>query len=217
MRPASDSELWRSNGGEALPSTRNRVRTGRRSASTLRLGNSSGRFCTSSSITKPRSPPNASMGSARRATAAGSSRSKRVTSTLELRAIAAASVVLPTCRAPNRPTTGNRPSSRVTVRRWKGRSSTLGYYLDNSVLKTDISRLTATPHSHSIVSETSKLLFLLTEYFRLSRFTGNYADKRCRLEAIDDDSSPASLCHPALAGGWPGCLNNVVSCKRKTS
>ena len=38
MRPASDSELWRSNCGEALPSTRNRARTGRRSASTLRLG-----------------------------------------------------------------------------------------------------------------------------------------------------------------------------------
>ena len=37
MRPASDSELWRSNCGEALPSTRNRARTGRRSASTLRL------------------------------------------------------------------------------------------------------------------------------------------------------------------------------------
>ena len=29
MRPASDSELWRSNCGEALPSTINRARTGR--------------------------------------------------------------------------------------------------------------------------------------------------------------------------------------------
>ncbi len=145
MRPASDSELWRSNCGEALPSTRNRARTGRRSASTLRLGNSSGRFCTSSSITSPRSRPNASMGSARRATAAGSSRSKRVTSTLEFRAMVAARVVLPTCRAPNRPTTGNQPSSRVTVRRWKGRWITLRYYLAISVCKTDISRLTTTP------------------------------------------------------------------------
>lgn len=199
MRPASDSELWRRSCGEALPSTRNRVRTGRRSASTLRLGNSSGRFCTSSSITNPRRPPNASMGSARRATAAGSSRSKRVTSTLELRAMAAASVVLPTCRAPNRPTTGNRPRSRETVRRWNGRSITLECYLEISVFKTAFSRLTCTLHSHSIVSEPLNFLFQRIYFFGPPQFTVRFTDNQLRLNAIDGDRRRMGLCALAAA------------------
>jgi hypothetical protein len=43
------------------------------------------------------------------------------------------------------------------------------------------------PHSHSIVSETTKLLIQLMEIFRLPPLTVRFAVKKCRLVPIDGD------------------------------
>jgi hypothetical protein len=42
-------------------------------------------------------------------------------------------------------------------------------------------------HSHSIVSETTKLLIQLMEIFRLPPLTVRFAVKKCRLVPIDGD------------------------------
>ena len=92
--------------GPALPRTRKRAGRGTRSANTRRVVKMSGNRWISSSTTSPRSGDRASNGSASRARSALDSRSKKCVGPARRPATSLARVVLPTCRAPTRPTTG---------------------------------------------------------------------------------------------------------------
>ena len=85
-----------------------RPRAARRSASTQGVGKRSGRRCTSSMTTRPRSSPSTSSGSSvRRFRSAELSRSSQWVGPVYSHPIGCANVVLPICRGPRMAATGN--------------------------------------------------------------------------------------------------------------
>ena len=89
--------------------------------------------------TRPRRSWIARVGSARRASSRGSSRSNTVTWSQPRAATSRARVVFPTWRAPTMPTTGNLPRRDATSPRARSRGITDSVYIENSSRQAEFS------------------------------------------------------------------------------